>query len=195
MQQELARRSIEMQLQRIQQPRPRPVQGVSEMLDDLLQNKVPSASASRSPSLHDRIHELIEPIKPYIFGGTPMCKALNDAEAVFSKTNATSVLFILSDGESGDGDPRPIAQKLRDSGVTIVTCFLTSDSIDNPRRLLDEGDPNWRGGMSVLFEMSSTMQNTHTPISYLIDANWELPPSGASLFKPIVWMWLMSFAK
>jgi len=38
-------------------------------------NKVPSASASRSPSLHDRIHKLIEPIKPYIFGETPMCKA------------------------------------------------------------------------------------------------------------------------
>jgi len=99
---------------------------------------------------------------------------------VFSKTNATSVLFILSDGESGDGDPRPITQKLHDMDVTIVTCFLTSDSIDNPRRLLDEADPNWRGGMSVLFEMSSTMQNTHTPISYLIDANWELPQSGTS---------------
>ena len=24
------------------------------------------------------------------------------------------------------------------------------------------------------------MKNTHTPISYLVDANWELPPSGAS---------------
>ena len=28
--------------------------------------------------------------------------------------------------------------------------------------------------------MSSTLKNTHTPISYLVDANWELPPSGRS---------------
>ena len=45
-----------------------------------------------------------------------------------------------------------------------------------------EPDPNWRSGdgRSVLFEMSSTMPNTHTPISYLTDANWTLPAAGES---------------
>ena len=32
----------------------------------------------------------------------------------------------------------------------------------------------------ALFEMSSTMHNTHTPVSYLVDAGWELPLSGES---------------
>jgi len=220
-------------LQSMHHPKPRPVQHVTEMLDDLLQSKVSSSSPS---SLHDRIHELLEPIKPYIFGGTPMCTALNDAVAVFRETNVTQkVLFILSDGHSTDGDPRPIARELHDLGVTIVTCFLTSDHIDNPRRLHYEVDPSWcpeshsqcptcynvyPTGLSwcptcphsgcplchrwsatcrcwmwrycdglicltcdsraVLFEMSSTLKNTHTPISYLVDANWELPPSGRS---------------
>ena len=205
-------------LQSMHHPKPRPVQHVTEMLDDLLQSEVSSSSSS---SLHDRIHELLEPIKPYIFGGTPMCRALKDAVAVFRETNVTQkVLFILSDGQSTDGDPRPIAGELRDLGVTIVTCFLTSDRIDDPRRLHYEVDPSWCpeshnwcptchnlyptchswsatcrcwmwsycdglicptcDGRAVLFEMSSTMKNTHTPLSYLIDANWELPPSGRS---------------
>ena len=290
-------------LQSMQHPKPRPVQDVTVTLDDLLQSKVSSESSS---SLHDRIHELLEPIKPYIFGQTPMCRALNDAVSAFRETNATrKVLFILSDGQATDGDPRPIAEELRDLGVTIVTCFLTSDHIDNPRRLYYEVDPSWCpmwrswcpkcrsctrcptcrswcptctgcpichspcptlrskcpichspcstlrsecpmcnspcptlrsrcpicgwcptchswcptcrwcptlcsrcptchsqysypagysliwsccdgficstcDGRAVLFEMSSTLKNTHTPISYLTDANWELPPSGKS---------------
>ena len=195
-------------LHRIKQPKPRPVQHVSELLDELLLSKdtpPAAASAPSSPSLHDRIQELIELIKPYIFGETPMCEALNAAAAVFNTMNENpKVLFILSDGESTDGNPCPIAQELRDLGVTIVTCFLTSDRIRIPRCLFDEPDPNWTGydvpqssylfddldpslldlwsrdGRSILFEMSSTMKNTHAPISYLVDANWELPPSGAS---------------
>ena len=179
----------EILLPSMQHPEPRPVQEVSEMLNDTLQlEDSPSTSASakfsssESSSLHDRIQDLLEPIKPYIFGGTPMCKALTYAKEVFEKENAKrAVLFLLSDGMSGDGDPRRIAQELHELGVTIVTCFLTADHIDNPKCLYD---PDWKfpdqSGRDVLFDMSSRMQNTHTPISYLVDADWELPPSGES---------------
>ena len=170
---------IEGVLRRMEHPKARPVQEVSTLLDDLLQVELPSAPSS---SLHDRIRELLKPIKPYILGLTPMCKALKDATDVFKKTTKTRVLFILSDGDSTDGDPHKIAQQLHQLDVIIVTCFLTSNHIDNPRRLLYKADPKWRGrnGRQVLFEMSSTMKNTHTPISYLIDANWELPSAGES---------------
>ena len=110
-----------------------------------------------------------------------MCMALGHSLAVFKKTDANQrVLFILSDGNPADGDPRSIAQELHSLGVTIVTCFLTSGHIENPRCLLYEADPSWNDGRRVLFEMSSTMKNTHTPISYLVDAKWRLPPSGES---------------
>ena len=158
-------------------PRPKPVQEVSKMLDELL--KAPSASSTS----HDHIHKFLKQIEPFVFGRTPMCKALTDAQAVFRNINAKlKVLFILSGGGSTDGDPRPICEELCRSNITIVTCFLTSDEIGNPRQLLYEPDPNWRSGdgRSVLFEMSSTMPNTHTPISYLTDANWTLPASGES---------------
>ena len=158
-------------------PQPRAVQEVSKMLDELL--KSPSASSTS----HDQIRKFLKQIEPFIFGRTPMCKALGDARAVFQNRNIKKkVLFILSDGDSTDGDPRPICEELHRSNITIVTCFLTSDEIGNPRQLLYEPDPNWRSGdgRSVLFEMSSTMPNTHTPISYLTDANWTLPASGES---------------
>ena len=160
-----------------EKPFPRAVQVVCEQLDNLL--KAPSSSQFSQ----DKIHEFIEQIKPFIYGNTPMCKALTDARDVFQESVASpKVLFILSDGISTDGDPLPIAQELHHLGVIIVTCFLTSYPIDNPRQLLYEADPHWSSedGQSVLFKMSSTMPNTHAPISYLTDANWTLPTSGES---------------
>eukprot|EP00118_Oscarella_pearsei_P020432 m.221234 g.221234 ORF g.221234 m.221234 type:complete len:569 (+) comp39956_c1_seq10:140-1846(+) len=161
--------------------RPRSVQQVSKTLDVLLNStEAPSAESS----LHHKIRELLDPIKPFIFGKTPMCKALKDAWNIFlMKKNASrKVLFILSDGCSTDGDPRPMAEELHSLGVTIITCFLTSHAVENPKRLLYEADDSWahKDGRRVLFEMSSPMKNTHTPITYLVDADWELPGEGSS---------------
>ena len=171
-------------------PKPIPVQYVSELLDELLQEKPAGASSGSDvddESVHDAVQELIDTIKPYIYGGTPMCKAMNQALSIFRKVasadrDKAKVLFILSDGASGDGDPCPIAQELKELGVSIVTCYLTDADIQQPKRLLDAEDPTWgsRGGQLALFEMSSTMHNTHTPVSYLVDAGWELPLSGES---------------
>ena len=170
-------------------PKPRPVQYVSELLDELLQEKPAGASSGSDvdKSAHDAVQELIDTIKPYIYGGTPMCKAMNQALSIFRKVasadkDKAKVLFILSDGASGDGDPCPIAQELKELGVSIVTCYLTDADIQQPKRLLDAEDPAWgsKGGQLALFEMSSTMHNTHTPVSYLVDAGWELPLSGES---------------
>ena len=152
------------------------------MLDDLLQR---SSSTSSSSSSKDRIREIIEPIKPYIYGCTPMRAALSEAEHVFKEAAGTDkkVLFILSDGKSTDGDPLEIAQRLRSAGVTIATCYITSDEVQNPKCLLDPRDYTkfeHDSGQQVLMKMSSTMKNTHTPVSYLVDANWELPLSGES---------------
>lgn len=90
------------------------------------------------------------------------------------------MLFLLSDGCATDGNPCPIAQELQRSDVTIVTCFLTSGEIVNSKRLFDPHCQFPDEGRQSLFAMSSTMPNTHAPISYLVDAKWELPPSGES---------------
>lgn len=171
---------IDRELNNMACPKPRPVENVSEMMDDLLSS---SGSASSQSSLHDRIHNLIKKIEPYIYGYTPMCKALNNAQTIFNETNSTDskVLFILSDGAATDGDPLQFAQTLHGMGVTIATCYLTSDHIPNSKCLYD---PNWRfdddSGRQKLLEMSSTMRNTQSPVSLLTDAGWTLPSSGES---------------
>jgi hypothetical protein len=160
-------------------PKPRPVKEVSRMFDNLLKRR---KSSPDSESLQCEIQKLIDRIEPYIFGGTPMCSALQDVENVFLKEIMTGpkVLFILSDGQSGDGDPREIAKRLCNSDVTIVTCFLTSDVLTNSRCLFDPDHHFSDYGKQTLFEMSSTMHNTHAPVSYLVDAGWELPSCGES---------------
>ena len=171
----------------IARPSPKSVQYVSKLMDDLLKKRKPQQS---DDSTLDRMQELIDAIEPHIYGGTPMCKAMQDALSIFRSKqgelddqDASKVLFILSDGESSDGDPLPIAKELKALGVSIVTCYLTANHIEKPKRLLDAKDPKWGAHVSpqsVLFEMSSTMHNSHTPVSYLVDAGWELPSSGES---------------
>ena len=91
------------------------------------------------------------------------------------------VLFILSDGSSGDGDPLPITKELRQSNVTIITCFLTSNPITQIKRLLYAKDPQWKDpGVLKLFDMSSSLNNTEIPVTYFVDAKWELPIEGES---------------
>ena len=160
-------------------PIPKPVQYVSQLMDDLLKKRKP---VRPDDSTQDQIQELIDAIEPYIYGNTPMCEAMQNALSIFRQADrdASKVLFILSDGEATDGYPQLIAKKLKALGVSIVTCYLTANRIEKPKRLLDAKDPEWSEGQSVLFEMSSTLHNSHTPVSYLVDAGWELPPSGES---------------
>ena len=148
---------------------------VSNLLDVLLR-KSNNASSSR-------VQEIIDSIKRYIYGGTPMVKALREAKEIFDGNPEINpkVLFILSDGEAADkdlDDPTFIAQELQSSNVTIVTCYFTSKSIPNPKCLVDEEDPLWSKGPLDLYRMSSTMPNTNAPVTHLIDYDWELPLSG-----------------
>ena len=157
-------------------PKPRTVKDVSNMLNILLKDE-------QSPSSSE-VEDIIDSIKPYIYGRTPMVKALRDAKEIFdADTNSginPKILFILSDGYSTDGDPTCIAQKMKSSNVIVVTCYLTSEPIPNfnPKCLVDEEDHSWSEGARTLYRMSSTMPNTNAPITHLIDYGWELPLSG-----------------
>ena len=166
-------------LESIEHSFPKSVLYVSQLLDDL--NLIDDDSSCASSSLHSRIKELIDPIRPYIFGGTPMCKAIRRASQVFRFSGARSkVLLILSDGESADGNPRFIARDLKDS--IIVSCYLTDAHISDPRCLMDKASPDWpkSDGRQTLFDISSTVKNVDPPVSFLIDFGWKLPPSGES---------------
>ena len=162
-------------LQKMQNVKPYAIKDVSNLLDALLQKNKEASSS--------RVHETIDSIKPYIYGRTPMVKALREAKGIFDGNPEINpkVLFILSDGMATDedlGDPTSITQELQNSNVTIVTCYFTSQPIPNPKCLVDEEDSSWDEGACVLYNMSSTIPNTNAPVTHLIDYDWDLPLSG-----------------
>ena len=163
---------LETILKKLQNLKPHFAKDVSNLLDTILQENKDTSSS--------RVHEVIDSITPYIYGRTPMLKALKEASKIFDNSTEVNqkVLFILSDGESTDGDPTQIAQRLKNSYVTIATCYFTSESIPNPKCLVDKEDLSWHDGECALYRMSSTMPNTNAPITHLIDYGWELPLSG-----------------
>ena len=169
----------------IRKPVPQPVKEVSDLLDRLLDATHESSSKYTEES-STTIKKLFDYIKPFIFGGTPMVKALTHAKEIFDVAKEDQkILFILSDGHSGDGDPFPITKELRKSGVTIIGCFLTSNHIDHPKSLLYTEDPEWEKpewdkGVKKLFDMSSSRHNTDIPVTYFVDAKWKLPIEGES---------------
>lgn len=145
------------------------------------------ADKSSDPSTTQRtltstqLSVLADSIEPFIYGGTPMCKSLRSALDNFcSSKHPEKFLFLLSDGESGDGNPTDYAQKFRDAKVLVFACFLTSENITHRRRLYYEPDPNWSKAHRDMFELSGTVENSHSAMSILLQQNWELPSSGHS---------------
>eukprot|EP01084_Bolivina_argentea_P260524 439993_1 len=126
------------------------------------------------------INKLLNDIKPYIFGGTPMCKSIRHAKHIFQLNNSDrKILLIISDGEATDGSPEIISKTLRDEkNVTIVSCFITTEHINNPRQLYDRPNLNWKNGAKTLFDMSSTISNMDRGMYFLLERGWELPVTG-----------------
>ncbi len=169
--------TIKEKLRAIECPSPVLLQEVSNLLDDL---NVKDDNASRS--LHCQMKKIIDPIIPYIFGRTLMCKAINNAVRVFKSSGGakSKVLFLLSDGDSTDGNAVALVKDLDDTNVIRVTCFLTDEHIPNQKCLIDKAPSNWKDGRGVLFAISSTVRNCDPPVSFLVDAGWTLPTSGES---------------
>jgi hypothetical protein len=78
-------------------------------------------------------------VSPIAAGGTPMCRALNRAEAILSKwlndhpACFPPVVLNLTDGEANDGDPVLPSEGLRalasaDGGVLLFNLHVSSDS-------------------------------------------------------------------
>ena len=170
----------------VRKPVPRFANEVSDLLDKLLDTTRDSSSGSTESST--TIRKLLDYIKPFIYGGTPMVEALRHAKEIFDQAQEDQkILFILSDGSSRDGEPFPMSEELRKSGVTIIGCFLTSNAINHPKRLLYTKDPEWENpiyiwdeGVKKLFDMCSGGHNTEIPVTYFVDAKWDLPIEGES---------------
>lgn len=66
-----------------------------------------------------------------------------------SRPSSRKALFLITDGYSNGGDPRPVASSLRSDGVTIFTFGIQN------------------GNTAELFEMATTPGQEH---SYILDS-------------------------
>jgi hypothetical protein len=178
----IRQRSLE-RLRMMARPKIKTFQSTVNLLKQITATSSSPASSSRTeqPFTSAQLSTLVDSIEPYIYGNTPMCEALRSTLDTFrSSAHQQKILFLLSDGESTDGNPVEFAQQLHDNNVIVFACLLTSNNISHPRRLYYEPDTNWTEAQRHMFELSSTVANTHSAMSILLEQNWELPASGHS---------------
>ena len=103
-------------------------------------------------------------------GGTPMCAALAEVRAIVAEWTATHprgfppVVLHLTDGESSDGDPVPVATEIRscataDGNALLFNCHVSSrrtHKVEYPADVREVPDEFAR----TLFEMSSVLPET-----------------------------------
>lgn len=113
-------------------------------------------------------------------GSTPMCECLRLVKERFVRERALApadskyILFIVSDGESSDGDPRTAARLIEDSGVQIVSCFVTSSDQTVSKRLYSDAAPSWNSGAKGMFDIASRAAEGSAELDYLRKAGWQI---------------------
>jgi hypothetical protein len=127
--------------------------------------------------------------KDVIFGDTPLTATFQrlvrrfETERQYDSSETQKVLFVLSDGEPTDGDPRPIAKTLP-SDVTIVSCFVTNRDVTLARTLFAVPDSTWSSGARLMFDISSVAEPDN-PFLQLLQARGWIVPAEARLFLQV----------
>ncbi|KAF3308896.1 hypothetical protein TWF173_000631 [Orbilia oligospora] len=170
-------------LRRASNATPRPLSEIIKLTKRLQSalNKAEPDTESPKASTHIDWERLLDDIEPYLYGRTPMCKALRSICPIFSSNEYSSrTLVLISDGDSTDGDPVPPAGTLRDAGGIIFTCLLTDSTIYQPRKLLGpaDADPGWPKAARDMFEMASTVSYESSAVQALRRRGWSMPASG-----------------
>jgi len=122
-----------------------------------------------------RTNELFERVKPYIYGNTPLIESLGQAVTLFSgnRNHQYKLLFVLSDGKPTDGHYPPL-RKLADLDVKVVSCYIASSPITDPRRLYSSELPEWDEAAKFMFSMSSSIPTEKIPRSVFVKKGWTI---------------------
>jgi hypothetical protein len=124
-----------------------------------------------------------------IYGGTPMCSAMQQVEKRFQRERAktpgrTAIFIIVSDGLPTDGDPQPIVERIRRSGVTVISCFVTDKDVQTPRVLPSKQERRWTQGARLMYRLASPVVPESVYTQRLEKWGWTVP-EGARSFAQI----------
>ncbi len=115
-----------------------------------------------------------------VYGGTPMCKALNVVKERFRKElsghkdKRDLVLFLLSDGEPTDGNPLSIVREIKAMGVSIICCLIDSKDIIDPKILFNQPNSSWNNNACLMFEMASEIEEKSHFARFLLKKGWAI---------------------
>jgi hypothetical protein len=116
-----------------------------------------------------------------IFGQTPMCGALRAIKGRFARElgrykreKPATVLLLVSDGESTDGDPVELAEQIKGLGPTVIGCYITDHDIVDSRHLLNSAGQDWPKGARDMFRMASELPTESVFARHLLREGWRL---------------------
>ncbi|KAH3791199.1 uncharacterized protein LOC127838817 [Dreissena polymorpha] len=121
-----------------------------------------------------RRKELLNLVKPFIYGGTPIESALTSAMKIFqdeTRPDVKKVMIVISDGEWSDTSHFP--KTFEELDVTIVCCFVSRSSNIRPRHLFDTAEINWESGAKKMFELSSDISSQLLPRTMILQNGWS----------------------
>ena len=114
---------------------------------------------------------------PVLFGATPMASAAVQLRDRFHRSAPEQfdvrTLLIISDGEPTDGDPRVPLREVRDSGVSVIACFVTNDDVANPRVLHGAFLPEWTEGARLMWDVASPIDEGGPAARFLLSNGWS----------------------
>ena len=126
------------------------------------------------PLTKDRILEIMENIEPFIYGETPLNKSLDQALNIFSSDKGNGkFLFVLSDGIPTDCR-RPPIDKLKLLDVQIISCYITSQHIKNPKQLFSTQRTSWDKAAKFMFNLTSEIKTQEIPRTVFVKKDWNV---------------------
>jgi hypothetical protein len=169
--------------------------GGGETVRDLLEvQSAPSSTVGlRYLAQHWGIYKAhVESLAIHMFGETPMRKALQMARDRFASERrrlqpSGSVLMVVSDGMPTDSAPEAVKEEalaLMADGITLVSCYITSNDLTTPRHLYGSAASGWPVGARLMFECSSVLPPAWAFDRYLRENGWHIE-TGARLFTQV----------
>jgi hypothetical protein len=129
----------------------------------------------------------VERLAPEMLGKTPMQEGFRVVRERFSNEYSSDhftgrpVLFVLSDGDPTDATPDEVSRVAYDTkgdGVIVVSCYVTSDDIAEPRRLYAAPREHWPQGARLMLDCASEVPPESSFANYLKEYNWTIEPRG-----------------
>jgi hypothetical protein len=132
--------------------------------------------------------DILAEVEPLIYGDTPMLTLVTELRKRFDRyarrEDEDRILLVISDGDPTDGHPLPEFQLLKESGVTIIACYVTGGDVSNPRLLLAKSDDGWPAGARLMFDAASGIDENGPFAKHLLRKGWCIE-KGAHLFVQV----------